>query len=396
MAREHVGVEVEPVAVRRRRAGLEDVVERPEAATGVVEDAVEDDPHPALVGAIEQLAERRVAAEQRVDLEVVVRVVAVVRGRLEDRRQVDRGDAEVLEVVEPLGDAEQVAALEPVRRRRRVPRLERPGLRHPLARREPVREDLVEDRVADPGRRVDASRAPARRPDAILHPMSSRSSRRPWPRSPVIVSACGDRDAVDGPVGASEPAVRPEPAASAERRRPARDPGRRAEPRRGGATASSTRCSSAVSPTRTATASATCAASPNARRPQRRRPGDDGRSRRHRPVAHAHRRVAELPRLRRHRLPGRRAGLRHGRRLQGAGRRRPRARHRGHRRPRHQPHVARASVVPGRANARLGARRLVRLGRRAPGRRAVRRAAASGTPTATASTTATSGRACRT
>ena len=131
-------------------------MERPEAATGVIEHAVEDDAHPALVGAIEQLAQGGIAPEQRVDVEVVVGVVAVVRGRLEDRGHVDGVDPEVLEVVEALDDPEQVAALEPVRGRRRVPRLDGPGLAHPIAGGEPVREDLVEDRVADPVGRVDS------------------------------------------------------------------------------------------------------------------------------------------------------------------------------------------------------------------------------------------------
>ena len=112
-ALDHVEIDVEPVAVRRRGTGLEDVVERPEATTGVVEDAVEDDAHPPAVRHVEQLAQRLVPAEQRVDMEVVVRVVAVVRRGLEDRRQVDRRNAEVLQVVEPLDDAEQVAALNP-------------------------------------------------------------------------------------------------------------------------------------------------------------------------------------------------------------------------------------------------------------------------------------------
>ncbi len=131
------------------------MVEREEAAAGVVEDTVEDDAHPAAVRGVEQLAQGVVAAEQRVDLEVVVRVIAMVRGRTEDRGQVDRGDPEVLEVVEVLGDPAQVAALEPVIGRRRVPRLEDARLVDPVAAGEPVREDLVEDRVADPGRRVD-------------------------------------------------------------------------------------------------------------------------------------------------------------------------------------------------------------------------------------------------
>ena len=90
------------------------MVERPEAAAGVVEDAVEDDPHAAGVGRVEQLAQGRVAAEQRIDQLVVVGVVAVVRGRGEDRVQVERRDAQVAQVVEVLGDAQQVAALEAV------------------------------------------------------------------------------------------------------------------------------------------------------------------------------------------------------------------------------------------------------------------------------------------
>ena len=101
---------------------------------------------------VEQLAQGIVAAEQRIDVVVVVRVVAVVRRRSEDRSQVERRDAQGGEVVEPLDDAEQVAALEAVRRGRRVPRFERAGLRDALARREAVGEDLVEDRVADPVR----------------------------------------------------------------------------------------------------------------------------------------------------------------------------------------------------------------------------------------------------
>jgi hypothetical protein len=120
----------------------------------VVEHAVEDDPHAALVGAIEELAQRRVAAEQWIHRQVVVRVIAMVRGRLEHRGEVQRVHAQRLDVIEVLDDPEQVAALEPVVGRRLIPRLERPGLLDPRAPREPVREDLVEHCVADPGRRI--------------------------------------------------------------------------------------------------------------------------------------------------------------------------------------------------------------------------------------------------
>ena len=103
------------------------MVEGPEAAAGVVEDAVEDDLHPARVAGVEQLAERGVAPEKRVDRQVVIGVVAVVRGGGEDRVEVERRDPERLQVVEPIDDAEEIAALESRGGRRRIPRLQGTG-----------------------------------------------------------------------------------------------------------------------------------------------------------------------------------------------------------------------------------------------------------------------------
>ena len=136
-------------------------MERPEAAPGVVEDAVEHHPHPAPVGRLDQVGERLVAAEQRIDREVVVRVISVVRRRREDRVQVERVDAQVLEIAELVGEAAQVAALEPVGGRGRVPALEAAGFVDAVTLGEPVGEDLVEDRIADPGWRIDTHRRDA-------------------------------------------------------------------------------------------------------------------------------------------------------------------------------------------------------------------------------------------
>ena len=143
-------VEVEPVPVRRCRAVLEHVVERPEPAPGVVEHAIQDDPHPPGMGGVQQLPERWVPAQQRIHPEVVVRVVAMVRRRGEDRVEVERVDTQVREIRQPLRDPQQVAALEAVPGRRVVPGLHGSGLPHPSGRRESVREDLVEDGIADP------------------------------------------------------------------------------------------------------------------------------------------------------------------------------------------------------------------------------------------------------
>ena len=89
-----VGVEVEPLAEGRVVTVLRDVVEGPEAAPAVVEDAVEDDPHPSGMGLIQQLAQGGIAAQEGVHVEVVVGVIAMVGGGGEDRVQVQGRDAQ--------------------------------------------------------------------------------------------------------------------------------------------------------------------------------------------------------------------------------------------------------------------------------------------------------------
>src|SRR5690606_24352105 len=74
--------EDEPIEPGGRRTVLEHVVELEEAATGMVEHAVEDDADAALLARLEESLERVIATQQRVDLVVIVRMVAMVRGRL--------------------------------------------------------------------------------------------------------------------------------------------------------------------------------------------------------------------------------------------------------------------------------------------------------------------------
>ena len=160
-------------------------------------------------------------------------------------------------------------------------------------------------------------------------PVATVDSRRASPApSPLAPSRClvlgvlaaaptpatGDVRAVIGrPHRPSAPSGRRSAAAPGSGLHAGRDPGRR----RTGTGGPGTRCSSAASPTRTATASATCAGSPRgsttsttATPPP---PTDLGRRR---PVADADRRVAQLPRLRRHRLPHGRAATTAPRRRQ--------------------------------------------------------------------------------
>ena len=187
-ARDGLRQELEPAPERRAErlagaGGREAVVavERRAVGAHVVEDAVEDHADPALARLLDELLELLLVAEPRVDPRVVGGVVAVVRVRLEDRVEVDRGDAELLQVVELLPDALEVAAevvaavralaarlgrgvVAAVALREVVPRLlrrgeravaDRPDRRVVLRVRvlEAVREDLVDDRVPRPGRR---------------------------------------------------------------------------------------------------------------------------------------------------------------------------------------------------------------------------------------------------
>ena len=101
----HVAVAV-PAAGRRPARPLEPRV----LIGGVVEHELGDDPQPALVRLVEEAPELPQGAVGRVDAAVVGDVVAVVAQRRRvERQQPDRGDAEVLEVVEPLREPDEVA-----------------------------------------------------------------------------------------------------------------------------------------------------------------------------------------------------------------------------------------------------------------------------------------------
>ncbi len=143
---------LEPVNVRRVAAAFQNVMKGPEAAAGVVEDAIQHHVHAARVCGVEQFAQRGIATQQRIDLHVVEGVIAVVGGRGKDRVQVDGVDAQRLKIIEAIHDAEQVAALKALLLRRCAPRLELETRAVDKARaaRKAVGIDLVEDSVFDP------------------------------------------------------------------------------------------------------------------------------------------------------------------------------------------------------------------------------------------------------
>ena len=131
---------------------------------GVVRDDVEVDLHPAGVGGVDERPQVRVRAQVRVDLREVGDPVAVVAGArpvlelhglvLEARREPDRVGAQALDVVDPVQQALQVAAVVEALGGRVEPVLE-PAARDPavvvgrVAVLEPVGHDEVEVLVGD-------------------------------------------------------------------------------------------------------------------------------------------------------------------------------------------------------------------------------------------------------
>ncbi len=102
------------------------------------------------MGFVDEPAEGRVAAEHRVDFLVIVRVIAMIGGRLEHRGEVDGVDSQILEIVEVLDHADQVAPLVAVIRRRRAPLVQVPRFGNRHAPREPIGKDLVKDGITNP------------------------------------------------------------------------------------------------------------------------------------------------------------------------------------------------------------------------------------------------------
>ena len=76
---------------------------------GVIQHELGDDAEPALVCLVEQAPELAQVPVDRVDATVIGDVVPLVlQGRGVEGQQPDRGDAEVLQVVEPLGEPGEV------------------------------------------------------------------------------------------------------------------------------------------------------------------------------------------------------------------------------------------------------------------------------------------------
>ena len=143
----------EPVAVGRGLAVLQQVMKRPEAAATVVEDPIEQQPHPPAFELRQERLKGRLAAQQRIDLEVVVGVVAVIGGRAEDRIEIEAAHPQALEVIEPVQHAPEITPLKVVLVRGTTPGRQQQVVllgRSPTAA-EAIRKDLIDNGIRCPG-----------------------------------------------------------------------------------------------------------------------------------------------------------------------------------------------------------------------------------------------------
>ena len=138
-----------------------------EAAPGVIEDTVEDHAHPSSMDGLDQRIEIGLRPEARIDPVVVDRVVAVVGAGVEDRVEVKRGRPQILQIVKPLEDPPQVAALKAPQSWWSAPRIHIGRIVRRVAVGESIGEDLIEDGVLHPFGYGHASPSAELRPGSV-------------------------------------------------------------------------------------------------------------------------------------------------------------------------------------------------------------------------------------
>ena len=102
-------LELEPAAVGRIRVRNR-TLEIGAAVADVGEHAVQNDLHAALVRLVAEVPEIVLCAEHRVDAGIVIRVVPVRRPGHEDRVEVERLDAEIMQIIQLFAHAGEIAA----------------------------------------------------------------------------------------------------------------------------------------------------------------------------------------------------------------------------------------------------------------------------------------------
>ena len=141
-----------PFTIHRPFAAFAEIGKGEEIRRGMVEDAVQDDPHPPGMTRIHEMPEDLFIPERGVDPHVVGGVILVVARGKEDGVEVQGVHAQRLDVVQVVNDPLHIAAEEIPAIRDAAPRSNTPGIVGWIAVREAFRKDLIEDGISNPGR----------------------------------------------------------------------------------------------------------------------------------------------------------------------------------------------------------------------------------------------------
>src|ERR1043166_9135851 len=99
-----IRIKEEPISIGRAIPTFEHVVELPEAARGVIEHAIQDNPNILLMSLIEQFPEGFIPAQQWVNRIIIIGVITMVGSGSKDRVEIESRDPQVFQVVEFFGN----------------------------------------------------------------------------------------------------------------------------------------------------------------------------------------------------------------------------------------------------------------------------------------------------
>ncbi len=96
---------IKPIQISRFLTIFQDVIELEESTAGMIENAIQYNTHISAMDFFQQFLESFIATQHRVNLEVIMGMIAVVTGRLKDRIEIDCIHPQILQVIQLLEHA---------------------------------------------------------------------------------------------------------------------------------------------------------------------------------------------------------------------------------------------------------------------------------------------------
>src|SRR5512135_3186884 len=84
-----IGIEVKPITIRRIDTRFQHMMKLPETAAGMIEHAIRHNADVARVRRIDEFTESRITAQQRIDIQIIVSVITMIRRRSKNRIEVN-------------------------------------------------------------------------------------------------------------------------------------------------------------------------------------------------------------------------------------------------------------------------------------------------------------------